>query len=219
MASVVQYGSNVDPSGSVAVTLNGVLAGSTLVAVAYSFNDVDFTVASSNGGAFTKDLDYYKPATYATAAFSLKNVASGTHVVTLSGGATNSMLFVLELAGPSATAPYDTGVGGMGTTDYHAIAGPITTTGANAVLISFVHKASSTTFTVPSGWTSYTKQTDATYGRDGEIATKIVSATGSYTADWGLNTSAPTEAIIVAYKEDGGGGPTPGDGAAIIMVL
>jgi len=205
--SVVQYGSNVNASGTVAVTLTGVTAGSTLVALAYSFNDVDFTISSNNGGAFTKDLDYYKPATYATAAFSLKNVASGSHTVTLSGGTTNSMLFVVEVAGLSTTAPYDTGVGGTGSTAYHTIAGPTsTTTVANAILISFVHKAAGTTFTDPTGWTGYTKQTDATYGRDGEIATKIVSATGTYTADWGTNTTGQGEAIIVVYKEAGGGG-------------
>lgn len=205
--SVVQSASNVDASGTVAVALTGVTAGSTLIALAYSFNDVDWTVSSNNGGAFTKDLDYYKPATYVTASFSLKNVASGSHTVTLSGGTTNSMLFVVEVAGLSATAPYDTGVGGVGTTDYHTIAGPTSTTSvANAILLSFCHKASSTTFTDPSTWTGYTKQTDATYGRDGEIATKIVSATGAYTADWGTNTAGQGEAIIVVYKEDAGGG-------------
>lgn len=194
-----------DASGSVTVNLTGVTAGSTLVALAYSFNDTNYVV-DDGGTPMTKDVDYYQPGGtgYVTSVWSIGSIAAGSHAVHLTGGSTNSMLWVYEIAADASLAFDVSAVADAG--DYGITVGATpTTTGAHAIALSFAHGAG-IVFGHPSGWTDGGDLIDGTYSRNGSAAHLVLTTTQAVTAAWTTDISQTKSGVVAVYKESGGGG-------------
>lgn len=189
-------------AGTVAVTLNSVKAGSALIALAFSFNDSDYTVASDVAGAFTRDTVYYKPASYVSTIWSKLNVTAGTHVVTLAAGTTNSTIQVWEVSGMATSSAFDQVATSTPSGLSPALTATSTTAQADEFVVGFIHGTDAgdvIVLTPGSGYTGY-QINDASFHRYFSGEAKIVSATGTYGPNWTSNTSIAFEGIVATYK-------------------
>lgn len=147
-----------DVSDVVTLTLNSVVAGNTLVALVsqYSGTARTYTVVSSNGGDFTKRQDN-NPGRVVQI-WSLENVASGTHTITITSSAGATFEGLAVEIGSISTTPFDVANQNdntAGTTSHFcAPAGEIDT--AAAVYCICVGALSGTTsgFTKGADWTT-----------------------------------------------------------------
>jgi hypothetical protein len=203
-----QKGGN-SASGSVGVTLDSsVTAGSALIALSYSFLDTDYTIASNVDGAFTLDTTRYQPVSYVTTIWSRLNCSSGSHTITLSGGDTNSMLHVWEIAGVATTSALDQvqASNPSAASLLVTLTATATTTQADEIVIACAHAtAAGLTFAPEAGYTGIST-TDSTYNRNFASQAKIVSATAAYGPSWTLNSNLAVDGIVATYKMAAAGG-------------
>ena len=217
MAVTVTDKGSVRGTSSLAVT--SVTAGSTLVCFAFVNDDNDYTV-SSDAGTFVKEVNYFNYTgleTYYVTVWVLPNAASGTHNIALNNGGVNSIRWCFEVAS-AATDSFDTNVNATATGSSISV-GPITNAVADAALLSFVTGQGSANYSGMSGWTLSSQSNDATYGRNARAGYLVKSASESTSATWNSDQSYRILTTVVAISGAGGGGSSPGDGSAIIMVL
>lgn len=208
--SIIQKDSNWNASGTVSVALAGVTAGSTLIALGLTHNDTTWDVSSNNGGAFTQDATY-QPNTYVTRVFRLSNCNSGAHTVTLNNGSTNSILHVWEIGGLSNSSPLDQTATENPTTSSSPDIGPTgTTTQADELVIGIISAGliDPATYTAGGSFGSNfeVSPVDTTFNRQSATEAKVVSATGTYSADYTAGAAVDHEGIVVTYKMAAGAG-------------
>ncbi len=136
------------------------------------------------------------------------NITGGALTITASitSGSMNFALMVVEYSGLDPT-PLDGSAAAANNTNSIS-SGTIATTNANDLIFSAAEN-NTQTITAGSGTTEVTNRgqgglfVDTTIGIVGE---QIVSATGSYSGDYTIPTSAQWGCIAVAYKGPAGGG-------------
>jgi len=217
MAVTVTDKGSVRGTGNLAVT--SVAAGSTLVVFAFVNDDNDYTV-SSDAGTVVKKVDYFCYTgleTYWVSVWTLKNAAAGTHNIALNNGGANSIRWCFEVASADTTESFDTNVNATATGTSIGV-GPITNAVADSALLSFVTGQGSANYSGMTGWTLSAQSTDATYGRNARAGYLVKSASEATSATWNSDAGYRILTTVVSIK-GAAAGNTPGDGAAIIMVL
>lgn len=218
MAVTVTDKGSVRGTSSLAVT--SVTAGSTLVCFAFVNDDNDYTV-SSDAGTFVKEVNYFNYTgfeNYYVTVWVLVNAAAGTHNIALNNGGVNSIRWCFEVGAANTTDSFDTNVNATATGTSIGV-GPITNAVADAALLSFVTGQGGANYSGMSGWTLSSQSNDAIYGRNARAGYLVKSAAEATSATWNSDQSYRILTTVVAISGAGGGGSTPGDGAAIIMVL
>lgn len=185
-----------------AVTLPGVTAGNTIVVLAAWYGTTE-TLASLAGngndydhavGALSQDGDKNTDEFHVLAA----NSGDTTIAPTWAGGTPIGFaLHAFELTPAELNA---VGIGD-GTSDQFTTA-PLTTTKANAMLLSIVNQSGSSSATVPTGWDTVQHTTSAYYEDSSRLAD--AGAAGAKDAIWDIESLGDWVETHVAWTDPGG---------------
>lgn len=210
-------------TGNGVTTLNfsitGVTAGSTIFVPLVTFTGTfGISVSDATDGKYTRDFTHAN-GNSCVSLYRLDNASAGSHSITIdhpSGGiyiktcaieASSSGPLLMDtnsVAGGSSTTP------SSGATNDTVIADELLI----AIVSTPVSQASITVAVTSPVWVQEMEELSATV-QAGEIDTKIVSSTGSYTADWTLASTGQWAALICTYAESGGGGGGGGEHSAV----
>lgn len=182
------------------LALTGVTAGSCLVvgarvATGYSYETA--SVSSSVDGAFTAS-ENISNGTIRLQMFTLANVTSGSHTITLTSNSTGNTVrwFVAEYGDVPTSAVVDVAASGSFTTTTTPATSNVTTTGVNRVLVSVVAANSGATSVASAGGETERQEVDARFQLQDELA----ATAGSHGASWTLGATQPGVYAILALK-------------------
>lgn len=219
------HASKATASGTTAVT-TGVTttSGSTIVLFAHWGSEVFSSIADSKGNTWTIIGAELNASSHKSRAYYCANVTGGaSHTFTLTLSTSGApTIYMCEFTGAATTSPIDQSGSGNDTSSPYTTTG-LTTTQANEALITFAggNSGSNPATHAESGLGSSTIQENITNGSSfwtGAIATKIVSATGTYTPSWTESGASSMHVYLVTVKEAAAAGlivnPFSGRGGA-----
>jgi len=147
-------------------------------------------------------------------AYIARNVASGSHTITVQSSDGYYTLLVVEVISDVGLLDSAHAAIRFDATEPHT-SGGITTTTADCALVSgIIHGGGNgSTFNAnQSGGSAWTLQEEITNGGTnwvGAIATRIVSSTGAYDCDWGNANNEDAICFVIDIPEVSAGGATP----------
>lgn len=178
-----------------------------------NWSSATFTsVTDSKSNSWTQVSTELNASSHKTRCYVCYNATGGaSHTFTLTLAASNDLnLFMVEIPGAATSS----GVDQAGRTSDSS--SPFTTTGltttqANEALVTFIsgNSSSNPATHAETGLGSSTIQQNITNGAlywVGALATKLVSATGTYTPSWTENGSSNAHVWLVTVKEAAAGG-------------
>ncbi len=216
--TIVQKAGNHNAGGTASVTLMGVTSGCAVIVMAYSFNDLDYTVTDT-AGTPVMDVSYFQPDVYVSSVWSVLNTSSGTHTLAIAGGSTNSMIHAWEICGLKTSSAFDVSDTEQILTASHPVATAPTTSQANEIAIALFHSASSGGYTAGSCCgTNFLAITDGDFLRDMSSAALIVSSIGTPAVDVFSGNTLNHDSIVATYKDAVAGSSGPGSSMSMVGV-
>jgi len=130
--------------------------------------------------------------------FTLANVTSGSHTITLTSNSTGNTVrwFVAEYGDVPTSAVVDVAASGSFTTTTTPATSNVTTTGVNRILVSVVAANSGATSVASAGGETERQEVDARFQLQDELA----ATAGSHGASWTLGATQPGVYAILALK-------------------
>jgi len=204
---------NGDNITTFTVSINGVAAGNSIIVPLVWYRvgiDLSATVSSDIDGQFIRDVFMSQSTNLGAAIFRLCNASSGNHTITvnLKSAGSYGIACALEVTPKVVTDANTCGNASSGTTPTSNASGT-TTTAETLVIALFGCTTSQATITVEvtsPTWTELMEEKNFAAHIPGEADYKIVSSTGSYTANWTIASSSASASVLVAYREESGGG-------------
>ena len=210
----------VDNGTSLNYSITGVTSGNSLfvVVIARRSAGVDSGLSVSDGdGTYSKDVTRNQSNTHASI-HRLENASSGSHSITVNGVSSGTWIVscAVEVSGLTSASLDKTAAAGS-VSAAPSSGATATTTDANELLIGCMaianNQASITVESLSPAWVEQVEELSVASHIPGEGDTRIVSATGAYTATWAAATSGAWSAVIATYKESSGGGGGGGTGS------
>ena len=208
MPAIIQSAQGLAASAtSVSVTLSGVLAGSTLLALVSrqgGQSGVSLLPTNTGPSALTWTLDVDSGWLGLTGLSRSTATVAGDYVVSYNAGTTAIPLQLVVIEARLQTTQLDVAgprlVYSGATASTTATSPAITTTVANDLIVAAVLADGTTTLTGTTGYTALHKNEVSTAGTVGAIQIKEVAATGSQTAPFTLGTAQTWGHMIAAYR-------------------
>ncbi len=182
-------------TNTIAITLTGVTAGSTLV----FFVDIQdpavsatITVSDSVNGALAQTSNgYFTAASRVMAIFTIANVSAGSHTVTGTLGASATLskdAFLVECSAPVSSVidgtPTFVFTTPVSTATDAIAANPVTTTVDGSTILSFCVDSLGATFVPGTGYTNSKTGISTANGDSVNVEHQTQNAAGSVTATW-----------------------------------
>ncbi|MGH2756066.1 MAG: hypothetical protein ACRDLB_16770 [Actinomycetota bacterium] len=196
---------------SLSVPAGGVPAGNTLIARLAHRTTVNggVTISDSNQNLWTKDADVFQGGVRIVvfSAYITKPLAQNDQItVTFPSVGDAVGLTVDEFSGIAATNRVDAVGGASG--DSSDPSATVTSTNGNDLLYGAVASVNNRTYTDPTGWTTAPHQTidcgGASRRADNHAASRVVTATGTYTYNPTISPGDRWAAALVAYRAASG---------------
>jgi hypothetical protein len=202
--AIVTNGSGGSSVTTIACTAGSSIPQHALIVVLARAAASETPTVDDTVNTFTLDVDVTNAGAARLRHWSTINATAGAHTFTITVGAAQTQLScaVLVFTGNATSSFFDGDGGDLQTSDGAGVslnAGDITTTNADDVLVTGLASSGNEVVTAP---TNFQAATTATGGRL-SVSYRIVSATDTYSAVWGLDGNADVAGSHAAYKQDG----------------
>lgn len=193
------------------ITLNGVVAGNHIIVTVsgYSGNDSNDKMTVTDGdGKYTCCAKSRKVSDNISTIWLLVAATAGTHsiVIDMKAAASYVSCAAVEFSSSSALS-LDVNANDLGTSTTPGSTSPITTRHADELIVGVCaatnNQASITVEVTSPVWNTIYEELSSAH-IPGEADYKIVSATGTYAANWTLASSSGWTAVVATFFESGG---------------